>query len=136
MLNPRLQADADRLAARFGERDPFRHVVIGDFLAPEYCATRPDEFPPFGRGNRRNEAGRLGGRFIGTDFAFNPNFAKLAEACGCYGEKIEAPGDVEPALQRALAANEAGQPAVLDFLVLRARSPQTAKFFHIKDAEF
>jgi acetolactate synthase-1/2/3 large subunit len=82
------------------------------------------------------QAGRLNGRFIGTDFAFNPDFAKLAEACGCYGERIEAPGDVEAALERALAANESGRPAVLDFLVLRARSPQTAKFFHIKDAEF
>jgi acetolactate synthase-1/2/3 large subunit len=82
------------------------------------------------------QAGRLGGRFIGTDFAFNPDFARLAEACGCYGEKVEAPGDVEAALERALAANQSGQPAVLDCLVMRARSPQTAKFFHIKDAEF
>ena len=82
------------------------------------------------------QAGRFNGRFIATDFDVTPDFAKIAEACGCYGETVEAPGDVEPALQRALAANEAGRPAVLDFLVLRARSPQTAKFFHIKDAEF
>jgi len=62
MLNPRLQADADRLAARFGERDPFRHVVIDDFLAPEYCAQLLGEFPPFERGNARNEAGELGAK--------------------------------------------------------------------------
>ena len=62
MLNPRLQADADRLAARFGERDPFRHVVIDDFLAPDYCAQLLDEFPPFERGNARNEAGELGSK--------------------------------------------------------------------------
>jgi hypothetical protein len=62
MLNPRLQADADRLAARFSERDPFRHVVIDDFLAPEYCAQLLGEFPPFERGNARNEAGELGAK--------------------------------------------------------------------------
>ncbi|HEY5082421.1 MAG TPA: thiamine pyrophosphate-dependent enzyme [Bauldia sp.] len=82
------------------------------------------------------QVGRLNGRFIATDFAVQPDFAKLAEACGCYGERVETPGDVEAALKRALAANQAGRPAVLDFLVMRARSPQTAKFFHIKDAEF
>ena len=62
MLNPRLQADADRLAARFSERDPFRHVVIDDFLAPEYCTQLLSEFPPFERGNARNEAGELGAK--------------------------------------------------------------------------
>jgi hypothetical protein len=62
MLNPRLQADADRLAARFGERDPFRHIVIDDFLASDFCARLLDEFPPFERGNARNEAGELGAK--------------------------------------------------------------------------
>jgi hypothetical protein len=62
MLNPRLQADADRLAARFRERDPFRHVVIDDFLTADYCARLLAEFPPFERGNARNEAGELGAK--------------------------------------------------------------------------
>jgi 2OG-Fe(II) oxygenase superfamily len=62
MLNPRLQADADRLAVRFGKREPFRHVVIDDFLTPEYCAQLLGEFPPFERGNARNEAGELGAK--------------------------------------------------------------------------
>jgi hypothetical protein len=62
MLNPKLQADADRLAARFRERDPFRHVVIDNFLAPDQCAQLLAEFPPFERGNARNEAGELGAK--------------------------------------------------------------------------
>jgi acetolactate synthase-1/2/3 large subunit len=82
------------------------------------------------------QAGRLNGRFFATDFTLQPDFARIAEGCGCYGERVEAPGDVEAALKRALAANRAGRPAVLDFLAMRARGPQTAKFFHIKDAEF
>jgi 2OG-Fe(II) oxygenase superfamily len=62
MLNPQLQVDADRLAARFRERDPFRHVVIDDFLAADACANLLAQFPPFERGNARNEAGELGAK--------------------------------------------------------------------------
>lgn len=62
MLDPRLSADADRLAASFRERDPFRHVVIDGFLAPEFCAQLLQQFPPFERGNARNEAGELGSK--------------------------------------------------------------------------
>jgi hypothetical protein len=35
MLNPRLQDQADQFAARFRERNPFRHVVIDDFFAAD-----------------------------------------------------------------------------------------------------
>jgi len=62
ILNPRLRHDADRLAASFREREPFRHVVIDDFLEPEFCAQLFHEFPPFERGNARNEAGELGAK--------------------------------------------------------------------------
>jgi 2OG-Fe(II) oxygenase superfamily len=60
MLNPRLQADVDVLAARFRQRDPFRHIVIDDFLTPDFCKQLLSEFPAFERGNARNEAGELG----------------------------------------------------------------------------
>ena len=56
-LNLRSNLDADRLAAQFRARDPFRHVVIDDFFTPEYCAQLLAQFPPFERGNARNEAG-------------------------------------------------------------------------------
>lgn len=62
MLNPRLQSEADQLAARFRERSPFRHIVIDDFLTPDYCAQLLAQFPPFERGNARNEAGELGNK--------------------------------------------------------------------------
>ncbi len=39
------------------------------------------------------------------------NFAKLAEDMGALGTRVEKPGDIAPALQRALAA---GRPAVID----------------------
>lgn len=62
MLNPQLHDQADSLAARFRERDPFRHVVIDDFFAPDYCAQLLAQFPAFERGNARNEDGGLGNK--------------------------------------------------------------------------
>jgi len=45
-------------------------------------------------------------------WTYNPmNFARLAEDMGALGIRVEEPGDIAPALQRALAA---GRPAVID----------------------
>jgi acetolactate synthase-1/2/3 large subunit len=64
---------------------------------------------------------RFDGRTLGTEFDVQPDFAKIAEACGCHGARVEDPADVDDALARALEANESGIPAVLDFAVSRAR---------------
>jgi len=61
-IAPRTLADLDRHAAAFARREPFRHVVIDGFLAPDYAAALLASFPPFERGNARNEAGELGGK--------------------------------------------------------------------------
>lgn len=58
-----------------------------------------------------------GNRFISTDFKVQPDFVKIAEANQCYGERVENPGDIHPALQKALTATQKGIPAVLDFIV-------------------
>jgi acetolactate synthase I/II/III large subunit len=71
----------------------------------------------------------MGNRIIDTDFKVQPDFAKIAEACGCHGEQITDPGDVDAAIARALAANEDGVPAVLDFIVARARMQQTYEHY-------
>ncbi|MFL7811424.1 MAG: thiamine pyrophosphate-dependent enzyme, partial [Anaerolineae bacterium] len=59
----------------------------------------------------------LGERYIATDYTTQPDFARLAQACGCYGENVGQPDAVRGALERALQANEAGQPAVVVFSV-------------------
>ncbi len=61
-INPAILAAQDELAARFRPRDPFRHIVIDDFFAVDYAAQMLDQFPPFERGNARNEAGELGNK--------------------------------------------------------------------------
>jgi hypothetical protein len=62
MLNPSLHDRENELAARFQQRDPFRHVVIDDFFPAEYCSTLLAQFPAFESGKARNEAGELGNK--------------------------------------------------------------------------
>lgn len=65
----------------------------------------------------------LDGREIGTSFKkqktgefWNPDFAKMAEAMGAKGYRIEKPGDFGPAFETAL---KSGQPAVFDVIINR-----------------
>ena len=53
---------------------------------------------------------------FGVDFK-NPNFAKVAEAMGAKGIRLEEPGDVKDALAEALAYKEG--PVVVDAVVDR-----------------
>lgn len=54
-------------------------------------------------------------RFISVDF-LPVDYGPAARAFGCYGEKVESPEQLRPALTRAL---EAGMPAVLDVSITR-----------------
>lgn len=63
----------------------------------------------------------LGNRILDTEFALLPDFAALAEACHCHGETVTDAADLRPALERALAANVEGRPAVVDVHVARER---------------
>ncbi len=68
----------------------------------------------FGFGNVRSyQRAVYGGRRIGSDFA-NPDFSALARAFGAEGYRVEAPGELAPALESALAS---GRTAVVDVLV-------------------
>jgi acetolactate synthase-1/2/3 large subunit len=68
-------------------------------------------------------------RYIATEFALDLDFVKLAQASGCYGERVTEPAEIEKALKRAIDANEAGQPAVLDFVVAKERLKGSVEFF-------
>ena len=62
MLDPTVTARADEYAAQFQQRDPFRHVVIENFFAPDHADRLLAEFPDFERGNARSENGTLGNK--------------------------------------------------------------------------
>lgn len=55
-----------------------------------------------------------GERYVGVDFHQGTRYDKLAEALGCYGERVTEPEGIRPALQRAV---DSGIPAVLDVIV-------------------
>jgi acetolactate synthase-1/2/3 large subunit len=68
------------------------------------------------------------GRYLGSDYG-QTDLAKLAEAYGARGERIDQPGDLAPALERALAADVT---TVLDVRTdpwqVHYRAPEFAEF--------
>lgn len=68
-------------------------------------------------------------RRIGTEFKVQPDFAKLAQACGCYGERVEDPAQLSAAMDRAQQANLEGIPAVLDIIVTPERTLATREYY-------
>lgn len=67
-----------------------------------------------GLGNERAfQQEHYGGRLYAVDYQ-NPDFGALARVFGAHGEQVRKPGDLESALQRALAS---GKPAVLDVMI-------------------
>jgi len=47
------------------------------------------------------------------------NYAEFAKALGGYGERIEQPADIIPAIKRGIAATQAGKPALLEFITTK-----------------
>lgn len=73
---------------------------------------------------------RAGERFICTSFDPSPDFAKIAEAYGCYGENVSLPGKIRPALERALDANKRGIPALVSFDVDWLEVPSGFEYYY------
>ncbi|MBI4305131.1 MAG: thiamine pyrophosphate-requiring protein [Chloroflexi bacterium] len=63
--------------------------------------------------------GKKTGRYIGVDIDPSPDYDVLAKACRGYGERVEDPDEVLPALKRGLARVRDGQAAVLDMRIER-----------------
>lgn len=58
----------------------------------------------------------VGAEFLKDGAPVSPDLTALARAFGCYAERVSAPGEVRPALERAFAANA---PAVIEVMVER-----------------
>jgi acetolactate synthase-1/2/3 large subunit len=54
------------------------------------------------------------GDFVGIDIAPPPDYAKIAEACGGFGRRVDDPADVLPALKEGLGEVHNGRVAVVD----------------------
>ena len=66
-------------------------------------------------------------RFLGTDITPAPDYVKVAEAFGAYGEKLEDPGEIEAALKRGLEQIAQGKTALLDVILEEILPPQRGK---------
>jgi hypothetical protein len=77
-LSPAIVERAAELAAAFAQARPFRHLVLDGFLAPEFAERLLREFPPFERGDARNENGQLGSKSVVERIrALGPAYAEL-----------------------------------------------------------
>ncbi len=56
-------------------------------------------------------------RFRATDIS--GNYAEFAKALGGYGERVTRPSEIADAIRRGIAATEAGQPALLEFITAK-----------------
>ena len=63
------------------------------------------------RGDERAYAGMEGGHPEELWSFTDTNFAAVAESIGCFGIRVERPGDIQSALEQAFASN---RPAVVD----------------------
>ncbi len=78
LIQPAVRDRADELSREFQSAQPFRHVVMDDFLAPEFCRELLAEFPAFGCGQSRNEIGEPGRKAVNSDLPhLGPSYARL-----------------------------------------------------------
>ena len=70
--------------------------------------------------SREGQKASYGGRIIGTDLQYRADHARLAEAFGAVGLKVESYGELGPAVREAL---NCGRPAVVDLIMQREAIP-------------
>jgi hypothetical protein len=85
VVSSRLRDESEQLAQRFQDAEPFRHVVIPEFFAPEFCERILDEFPPFEERFALNEMGKVGGK------AVRPDVRAISEAYRQLDDFIQTP---------------------------------------------
>jgi acetolactate synthase I/II/III large subunit len=62
-------------------------------------------------------------RFGSTDIS--GDYATTARALGLHSERVTEPGGIVPALREAIAATEAGTPALVEFVTIREKKYST-----------
>jgi acetolactate synthase I/II/III large subunit len=90
-------------------QSPFLVVVLNN---RGYRASRLPVYELFPEGHSV-----AAGTAVGTRFDMPPDFATLATACHAHGERVETSEELAGALERALAALDAGRVALVDVLV-------------------
>jgi hypothetical protein len=69
LVQPRLRGRALELREQFLTAQPFRHLVVDDFLDSGFCQRLITDFPAFDDEKARNEMGQVGGKAVVPDIA-------------------------------------------------------------------
>ncbi|PYT30102.1 MAG: hypothetical protein DMG58_15060 [Acidobacteria bacterium] len=78
LVHPAVRDRAEALGRQFQSAAPFRHVVIDEFLAPDFCRRLMAEFPAFDRERARNEMGDVGRKAVFQNLPqLGPAYAQL-----------------------------------------------------------
>ena len=78
LIQPAIRDRAEALQREFETASPFRHLVMDDFLMPEFCGELLAEFPAFDREKARNEMGEVGGKAVMTNLPLlGPSYSRL-----------------------------------------------------------
>lgn len=78
MISDKVLAALPATAEQFQQREPFRHVVIDDFLQPQIAAALLAEFPEFDPSHALNEDGKVGSKAVFERIrALGPTYSRL-----------------------------------------------------------
>lgn len=83
LISSTVRDHAEALRSEFQSAKPFRHLVLNDFLTPDFCRQLMAEFPAFDPNKARNELGELGGKAVFTNLPrLGPAYARLDKMLG------------------------------------------------------
>lgn len=78
ILHPNVRERVDELRSQFHAAQPFRHVVVEQFLDPQLCQELIAEFPAFDTRYAKNERGELGRKAsIANLLTLGPAYARF-----------------------------------------------------------
>src|SRR4249919_850413 len=78
LIQPAIRDRAAELRRQFETNQPFRHVVVDDFLDAEFCRQLMAEFPGFDPTKATNELGALGRKAVFTNLPrLGPSYARF-----------------------------------------------------------
>jgi len=85
LVQPGVRASTAKLRDAFASAQPFRYVVMDDFLDPAFCERLMADFPVFDTGKALNEMGKIGGK------AVVPEIAKISPAYAEFDRLMRSP---------------------------------------------
>ena len=85
LIQAKILNSVEALGRQFRSNDPFPHVVLDNFVEPDFLRQLQDEFPAFDPAHALNEMGEVGGK------AFRPDMPRLGPAYCRFDAMLRSP---------------------------------------------